>query len=334
MAAIGSWKRTAFPAQCAPFGRAAIAAARQRGEHDTVPYQFHTLDVFTADRFAGNQLAVVMDAGALTSVQMQSIAREFAISETVFVLPPSNPAHSAKIRIFTPGLELPFAGHPTIGTAVLLASLKASGAPGMDEALIVLEESIGIVRVGVRHKAGEAAFAEFDTPRLPEPQSAPISIDRMADALSMSPAEIGFENHRPTRYSAGVPYSFVPVRDLASIARAKMILPYWESAFGAYGAYVYCRETAHTTSHFHARMFAPDLIGEDPATGSAAAAFAAVLLRFDDIKDGSRRMVIEQGYEMGRPSSIELEITVTGGQLRLVRIGGRAVRVSSGTLEL
>lgn len=299
-----------------------------------MPYHFHTLDVFTADRFAGNQLAVVMDAVGLSSVQMQSIAREFAISETVFVLPPSNPAHSAKIRIFTPGMELPFAGHPTIGTAVLLAALKASGAPGMDEALIVLEESIGIVRVGVRHKAGEAAFAEFDTPRLPEPLATPISVDRMADALSISPSEIGFENHRPTRYSAGVPYSFVPVRDLASIARVKMIPPYWESAFGAHGAYIYCRETSHTTAQFHARMFAPDLANEDPATGSAAAAFAAVVLRFDDIKDGTRRMQIEQGYEMGRPSSIELEILVAGGQLRLVRIGGRAVRVSSGTIEV
>ncbi len=299
-----------------------------------MPYQFHTLDVFTADRFAGNQLAVVMDAVGLSSVQMQSIAREFAISETVFMLPPSNPAHSAKIRIFTPGQELPFAGHPTIGAAVLLAALKASGAPGMDEALIVLEETIGIVRVGVRKKAGEAAFAEFDTPRLPEPLATPISVDRMADALGISPSEIGFENHRPTRYSAGVPYSFVPVRDLASIARVKMIPPYWESAFGLHGAYVYCRETAHTTANFHARMFAPDLMGEDPATGSAVAAFAAVVLRFDDIKDGTRRMQIEQGYEMGRPSSIELEILVAGGQLRLVRIGGRAVRVSSGTIEV
>jgi trans-2,3-dihydro-3-hydroxyanthranilate isomerase len=293
-----------------------------------VLYQFYTLDVFTSERFSGNQLAVVLDAGGLTSAQMQAMAREFAVSETVFVLPPANPAHSAKIRIFTPGQELPFAGHPTIGTAVLLAALKTTGAPGMDEAIIVLEETIGTLRVGVRHKTGEAAFAEFDTPRLPEPLATPISLDRMADALSISPSEIGFENHRPARYSAGVPYSFVPVRDLASIARVKMIPPYWESAFGAHGAYIYCRETAHTTAGFHARMFAPDLMTEDPAT------FAAVVHRFDDLKDGTRRLTIEQGYEMARPSQIELEIVVTGGQLRQVRIGGRAVRVSSGTIEV
>lgn len=299
-----------------------------------VPYQFHTLDVFTADRFSGNQLAVVMDAGRLTSAQMQVIAREFAISETVFVLPPDNLAHSAKVRIFTPGQELPFAGHPTIGTAVLLAELQSQSNPGMDEAIIVLEESIGVVRIGVRRKPGEAAYAEFDTPKLPEVLSAPVSHDRMADALGLAPSEIGFENHRPTRYTAGVPYSFVPVRGLDAIARARMVTPYWQGPFGSDGAYLYCRETVHTTAQFHARMFAPDLTMEDPATGSAAAAFAAVVHRFDDLKDGTRKLLIEQGYEMGRPSEIYLEVMVAGGQVRQVRIGGNAVRVSSGMLDV
>lgn len=301
-----------------------------------MPYQFHTLDVFTADRFAGNQLAVVMDAVGLSSVQMQSIAREFAISETVFVLPPDNPAHSARVRIFTPFHEIPFAGHPTIGTAILLAELRAT--PGMDEALIVLEEGVGLVRVGVRRRAGEAAFAEFGAPRLPEPLATPLSHDRMAAALGLSPNDIGFENHRPARYAAGLSYTFVPVRDLAVIARARLIEPYWDAAFGQpggqAGAYIYCRECVHTTAHFHARMFDTSLVSEDPATGSAVAGFSAVVHRFDDIKDGSRRFAIEQGYEMGRPSRIELEIVVAGGQLRQVRIGGRAVRVSSGTIEV
>ena len=299
-----------------------------------MPYPFHTLDVFTADRFSGNQLVVVMDASRLTSAQMQMIAREFAISETVFMLPPDNPAHSAKVRIFTPGQELPFAGHPTIGTAVLLAELQSQSNPGMDEAIIVLEESIGVVRIGVRRKSGEAAYAEFDTPKLPEVLSAPVSHDRMADALGLAPSEIGFENHRPTRYTAGVPYSFVLVRSLEAIARARMITPYWQGPFGSDGAYLYCRETVHTTAQFHARMFAPDLTMEDPATGSAAAAFAAVVHRFDDLKDGTRKLLIEQGYEMGRPSEIYLEVMVAGGLVRQVRIGGRAVRVSSGVLEV
>ena len=291
---------------------------------------FHTLDVFTADRFSGNQLAVVLDAAALASSQMQAIAKEFAISETVFVLPPANPAHSAKIRIFTPGQELPFAGHPTIGTAVLLAALKERG----DEALIVLEEGVGTVRVGVRQKPGEPSFAEFDIPKLPEPLPLAQSIERMADALALSPMEIGFENHRPSRYTAGIPYTFVPVRDLATIARARMISPFWESAFGQHGAYLYCRETSHTTAHFHARMWAPDLVNEDAATGSAVAGFSAVVQKFDDVKHGTRRLIIEQGYEMGRPSQISLELVVANGALKQVRIGGRAVRVMTGTIDV
>ncbi|HRC77286.1 MAG TPA: PhzF family phenazine biosynthesis protein, partial [Kouleothrix sp.] len=165
-------------------------------------------------------------------------------------------------------------------------------------------------------KPGEAAYAEFDTPKLPEPLSGPTSTERMADALGLSSSEIGFENHRPTRYSAGVPYTFVPVRDLSAIARAKAVTPFWDAAFGPDGAYLYCRETVHTRSGFHARMFAPDLNNEDPATGSAAAAFSAVVHRFDDIKDGERKLLIEQGYEMGRPSEIALELVVAGGRLR------------------
>ena len=299
-----------------------------------VAYTFHTLDVFTAERFSGNQLAVVLAADALTSVQMQRIAAEFAISETVFVLKPEKPTHSARIRIFTPGRELPFAGHPTVGAAVLLADLQGPQMPGMQSSIVLLEEMIGSVRVGVSRKPGEAAYAEFDTPKLPEPLSGPTSTERMADALGLSSSEIGFENHRPTRYSAGVPYTFVPVRDLSAIARAKAVTPFWDAAFGPDGAYLYCRETVHTRSGFHARMFAPDLNNEDPATGSAAAAFSAVVHRFDDIKDGERKLLIEQGYEMGRPSEIALELVVAGGRLRTVRIGGRAVRVMSGVIEV
>jgi len=188
----------------------------------------------------------------------------------------------------------------------------------------------------IRTPGGHRRFRESEVRALLrcEPLATPVLPDRMADALGVSPAEIGFENHRPTRYSAGVPYSFVPMRGLEAIGRTRMISPFWESAFGPHGAYLYCRETVHTTSNFHARMFAPDLTNEDPATGSAAAAFAAVVHRFDDVKDGTRKFVLEQGYEMGRPSEINLEINVAGGQLRQVRIGGRAVRVSSGTLEI
>jgi trans-2,3-dihydro-3-hydroxyanthranilate isomerase len=298
-------------------------------------FAYHTLDVFTTERFGGNPLAVVLDAVGLNSAQMQTIAREFNLSETVFVLPPDSSAHSAKIRIFTPGRELPFAGHPTVGTAALLAMTRGLVGPQGGDALVVLEEVIGTIRGAVRWKAGEAVYAEFGVPKLPEPWGGDVPPnDRLAVALGLAPSEIGFENHKPTRFTAGVPYTFVPVRDLEVIGRAALMASHWAEAFGAAnGAYVYCRQTLHMSAQFHARMFVPD-IGEDPATGSAAAAFAAVLHRFDLPGGGVHHCRIEQGHEMGRPSEIRVETTVENGQLRGVRIGGHAVTVGHGRITV
>jgi trans-2,3-dihydro-3-hydroxyanthranilate isomerase len=297
---------------------------------------FHTLDVFTERRLAGNPLAVVTDgAAALDSSTMQRVAREFNVSETVFVLPAENPAHSAKMRIFTPARELPFAGHPTIGTAVLLASLRASSAA--DEALIVLEQAIGTVRVGVRLRNG-AAFAEFDAPKSPVEAGLLPPTDKLAAGLGLMLSEIGFENHKPSCFAAGNAFAFVPVTSLEVIARAGPQFPHWASAFeeqGLVGAFVYTRQCRHTTSAFHARMFAPSSgIAEDPATGSAAVCFAGVVKHFDALPDGLHRRVIEQGYEMDRPSEITLTLDVVAGKLHNVRIGGHAVRVAEGRLTL
>jgi trans-2,3-dihydro-3-hydroxyanthranilate isomerase len=301
---------------------------------DRMDYAFHTLDVFTTERFGGNPLAVVLDAKGLSSTQMQDIAREFNLSETVFVLPPDNPAHSARLRIFTPATELPFAGHPTVGTAILLAGLTGRMGEGAGEAIVVLEETVGLVRVGVRRKAGEAANAEFDAPKLPEALTPIAPVDRLAAALGLAPSEIGFENHKPSRFTAGVPYTFVPVRSLDVIGRASLNSGYWAEAFGPQdGAYLYCRETLHTTSQFHARMFIPE-IGEDPATGSAAVALAGAIHKFDAPKNGITAYRIEQGHEMGRPSFIKLEVGLEHGALKTVRIGGHAVQVCKGTLTV
>ena len=296
--------------------------------------QFHTLDVFTTDRFSGNPLAVVMDADALDSATMLKVAREFNLSETVFVLAATKPAHTARVRIFTPGGEVPFAGHPTVGAAALLAELRSPETNGERDALIVLEETIGTVRVGVRQKPGAAAHAEFDAPKLPEPTAGAPPVDLLAAALGLIPSEIGLENHRPGAYSAGLPYVFVPVQSLDAIARASVHMAHWSAAFGkTHAAYLYCRETVHATSSFHARMFAPNLgVMEDPATGSAAAAFAAIPVRYDSPRDGLHKKVIEQGFEMGRPSFIEVSLLVKQGKLETVRIGGHAVRVSNGTI--
>jgi trans-2,3-dihydro-3-hydroxyanthranilate isomerase len=301
----------------------------------SLPY--HILDVFTGQRFGGNPLAVVLDADGLDTARMQAIAREFNLSETVFVLKPQNAAHTARVRIFTPATEIPFAGHPTVGTGALLAELRAPEGARPGDALIVLEEEVGIVRVGVRLRPGAPPHAEFDAPKLPVAAGEAAPSDRLAAALGLIPAEIGFENHRPTKYTAGLPFAFVPIASLDAIAKARVALSHWDQALkgqGLAGAFLYCRQTVHTASSFHARMFAPDFgVAEDPATGSAAAAFAGVVHRFDALPDGVHRRTIEQGYEMGRPSAIALTMEVVHGRLTGVRIGGQAVRVAEGRIE-
>ncbi len=302
-----------------------------------MPRPFHTLDVFTDTRFTGNPLAVIPDAAGLDGDEMQRIAREFNLSETVFVLPPDNPAHSAKLRIFTPGRELPFAGHPTVGTAIHLALQKFGGSDHEEDAIIVLEEGVGPVRVGVRLKPGVAPFAEFDVPVLPEEQGAASPNDRLAAALGLAPNEIGFENHAPTRFSSGVPFTFVPVANLEVIGRAGPQLQHWREAFGDHdhpNAFLYCRQSVHQDAAFHARMFAPTMgVPEDPATGAAAAAFAGAIARFDTLPDGVHSGIVEQGYEMGRVSNIFQEIEMEGGKLTKVRIGGHAVPVMEGAIS-
>jgi trans-2,3-dihydro-3-hydroxyanthranilate isomerase len=299
---------------------------------------FHTLDVFTEQRFGGNPLAVVHDADALSSEQMQQIAGEFNLSETVFLLKAENPAHSARVRIFTPQKELPFAGHPTVGAAALLAELRTQELNGERDALIVLEQSIGTVRVGVRMRSGAAAFAEFDAPKLPAEAGALPAPELLAAGLGLSPNEIGFENHKPLCYAAGSTFAFVPISTLDAIKRARINGAHWTRAFeeqGVVGAYIYTQQCEHTTSAFHVRMFAPGVgVAEDPATGSAAVCFAGVVHQFDGLQDGIHRRTIEQGYEMGRPSQIMLSLVVENARLTTVRIGGSAVRVSQGTITV
>lgn len=298
--------------------------------------EFYTLDVFTEDRFAGNPLAVVLDADGLSSERMARIASEFNLSETVFVLKPENPAHSARLRIFTPAAELPFAGHPTIGTGALLAELRAREVGSGGSALVMLEENIGVVRVGVRMADNAATFAEFDAPKIPVEVGSVPSRDDLGSAVGLIPSEIGFANHRPTRFSAGPDFTFIPVASLDAIGKAAANLAHWRSVFGERdetGTFLYTSQVVHGASHYHARMFAPmHGIMEDPATGSAAAAFAGVIAKFDSPPAGLHKRQIEQGVEMGRPSFIELSLEMTNSNLANVRIGGRAVRISHGRM--
>ena len=297
--------------------------------------KYFIYDVFTEDRLAGNPLAVVVEANGLSTASMQAIAREFNLSETAFVLPPKTPTHKAKVRIFTPDYEMPFAGHPTVGTAIALTEM----AQDRDLAdIFVLEENIGLVRCAV-NKVGNALFAEFDLPKLPEPLPLAVSSDAVAAALGLAPHEIGFENHRVSLWSAGVPYITVPVADTTVAARVRFDNEAWftfsprKSESAVASAYIYCRETVGHDNAFHARMIVPGSPSyEDPATGSAAAAFAGAIMQFDRPTDGVSRFWIEQGIEMGRPSRIRLELDVSGGNLVAARIGGHAVRVAEGVI--
>lgn len=297
--------------------------------------RFHTLDVFTQTALAGNPLAVVHDADGLSDARMQAIAREFNLSETVFLVTPENAAHTARMRIFTPSRELPFAGHPTVGTAALLAQLNHPQA-GEHEAIITLEEEIGTVRAGVVIKPDVAPYAEFDVPQLAAQSGSVGPRADVSAALGLTEVEIGFANHRPTVYSAGVPFAFVPVRDREALSRARPITALWDAAgFTEAGGsvFVYTAETDEPDHAFSARMFAPEFgIAEDPATGGAVAAFAGVVSRYEALAAGRHILPIEQGVDMGRPSLITLELEIAAGRLKLARIGGHSVLVSSGEL--
>jgi trans-2,3-dihydro-3-hydroxyanthranilate isomerase len=300
-----------------------------------VARRFFTLDVFTETALKGNPLAVVLDTDGLDEGRMQAIAREFNLSETAFAFAPRNPANAASLRIFTPGRELPFAGHPTVGAACLIAHVRAPDLLAAQDLRIVLEEEVGDVVCVVRHRKGRALAANFDLPKLPERlKVAPPSRSEIAEGLGLAPDDIGFDGHEPSLFSAGAPYLFVPVRSLAAIGKARPgSMPWAEN--GGPATYLYTREVVEEGSAFHARMFGGGWgVAEDPATGSAAAAFAGVALAFERPGDGEHVLAMEQGFEMGRQSLIALGFQVVGGELRSASIGGSAVVVSSGALEL
>ncbi|MEP1208717.1 MAG: PhzF family phenazine biosynthesis protein [Rhizobiaceae bacterium] len=296
--------------------------------------RFSIYDVFSDRTLAGNQLGVVYDCEGLDTAGMQAIARELNFSETVFLMPPEDPNHSARMRIFVPNNELPFAGHPTVGGAVALAVEK--GLDSVGQGIVVLEENVGPVRCAVRFDAA-APYAEFDLPVLSKSIEGPENKEAIAAALSLDSQEIGFENHVISNYSGGLPYTLVPVRDLSALADAKPVLNIWNQGFGVHdhnSAYVYCRETGGHDNHFRARMFAPDAgIPEDPATGSAVASLAGALINYDDLRDGLHVCRIEQGVEMGRPSLITLEMDIRDGEFVGGRIGGHAAEFARGTIE-
>ncbi|QFY60519.1 PhzF family phenazine biosynthesis protein [Rhizobium grahamii] len=299
---------------------------------------YSVYDVFTDRKLAGNPLAVIFDGDDLSDDAMQAIAKEMNLSETVFVRLSENPAYTARIRIFTPGRELPFAGHPTVGTAIALAERAQFGTPL--DSVCVLEENIGPIRCAVKLSVEGASFAEFDLPRKSQQINMPLDKMGIANALSLKQTEIGFENHVPSLWTAGVAFLLIPVHDVGAVQRLEFDPQLWEATVpfvdgSLASAYIYCRGGVNHVAKFHARMFASGMgIVEDPATGSAAAALSGAIHHFDRLTDGHHGVLIEQGVEMGRPSFIHLHMDIEGGAIANARIGGQAVRLASGTLDL
>jgi trans-2,3-dihydro-3-hydroxyanthranilate isomerase len=300
--------------------------------------RFATLDVFTDTALAGNPLAVVLDSGGLDDVQMQAVAREFNLSEMVFVAAPAEARHRASLRIFTPARELPFAGHPTIGTAVLLALHDRAARTGADALAFGLEERIGTVSCVVETGAeGRSGRARFKLPVLPTYLGEAPAADALAEALGLSPSDIGFNRHRPSRHGAGPDFTFVPVASREALDRARVDESGLARLYpeGADALYLYAVDPEGIGLQYQARMFAPRLgVREDPATGSAAAAFAGVLMQFEPLGDGTHDVLIRQGVAMGRPSAIDLQVVIADGALRSAEIGGGAVLVAEGTLHV
>ena len=297
--------------------------------------RFYTLDVFTDRTFGGNPLAVFPDASKIPETALQSIALELNLSETVFVYPPTDPKHTRRVRIFTPVCEMPFAGHPTVGCAFALAALGEIPLEG--EARIVLEELVGPVPVLVRGEFKKPAFAQLSVAKLPETGPPSPGRTHLAEMLSIDPSDILGGMTAPQGISCGYPFLMVPLRDLDAVRRARVRMEQWDAALKSYWApdvMVFARD-AEREGVIRARVFVPSQgIIEDPATGSAVAALGGYLAARESAASGNFGYVVEQGFEIKRPSILELEVDKAEGEVTAVRVGGSAVMVSEGMMDV
>ena len=291
------------------------------------------VDVFTGEPFGGNQLAVFVDGVEVPEALMQRIARELNLSETTYVLPPEEPGHLARLRIFTPAEELPMAGHPTVGSAFALAADGRIAAP----TTIVFEEGVGPVPVEVEGEADRPTGAVMVQPL---PTFGPVLPDASAAAAMLTLGEGDLASDLPIEVvSCGVPYLIVPLADLEAVQRARLRLDVWEDLLGGFASrhvYIFSTETLSDDATVHARMFAPAAgVPEDPATGSAGGRLGCYLVRHGVVPAGDRvPLVCEQGYEIGRPSRMEIEISGDREAIREVRVGGGCVLVGEGRMLL
>lgn len=299
---------------------------------------FHTVDVFTDRRFGGNPLAVLPEADGLDGERMQAIAREFNYSETTFVLPSADPACTRRVRIFTPVREMPFAGHPNVGTAFVLA---ATGVIPPADAVseVVFDEIAGRVPVTVHWRDGRPVSCELRAPR-PLDLAEEVDAGALAAAVGLAPADVLVSTHRPRIASVGAGFLFAEIADHRALARARAIperladlVP--STAERVPGVHLYTRDAVDPGIDLRARMFAPfGGVAEDPATGSANVALAAMLAHLDPRPDGEWNYAIAQGVEIGRPSLLLARATKAGGVVTEARIGGGCVPVAEGMIEV
>jgi trans-2,3-dihydro-3-hydroxyanthranilate isomerase len=297
---------------------------------------FETADVFTTQRFGGNQLAVITDALGLSDQQMQLIASEFNYSETTFVLPPRNTANIAQVRIFTPTNEIPFAGHPNIGTAFILGRQENVFGKRVEPSMR-FEEGAGLVKVDLLHQNQSVVGARFKAPR-PLDVVALVDPEIVAECVSLNMTDIATNAHPPSVVSVGLPF-VVAETGLDVLAKARPNSAAFAAADGAYphaddrfSVFLYAR-LGHGVERLRARMFAPlSNIPEDPATGSASAALGAFLGSLDPREDLRLDITIEQGVEMGRPSLIQVAVLKQTGSVHEVSIAGYCVPIMRGTV--
>lgn len=298
--------------------------------------RFLTLDVFTPTPFGGNQLAVFPDARGIPESALLDITREFNFSEVTFCYPPEDAAHTRRVRIFTPDKEMPFAGHPTIGTAAALA--LAEGALPDGRGRFLFEMGVGIVPVDVRVETPTLAWAEFSVAKLPEVGPHAPTLNTLADILSLEPGDLMGGAMSPQAVSCGYPFLLVPLKSLKALRAARVRMDPWERTLQRFWApeiLVAARDPEQGEHHWRARMFAPGIrVPEDPATGSAIAAFGGWLAMKEPKADGSFAWSVDQGIEMGRPSRLDVSADKAGGQVTAVRVAGRAVLMSEGRLRI
>ncbi|MET3839265.1 PhzF family phenazine biosynthesis protein [Bradyrhizobium sp. OAE829] len=297
--------------------------------------RYITVDVFTDRAFGGNPLAVVLDAGGLSTAQMQAIATEFNYSETTFVLPPADRANDAQVRIFTVNRELPFAGHPNVGTAYVLATQAAK-----PPARLLFEEGAGLVPVEITTEQGRVVSTEFAAPQ-PLKRMSHLSAEQAASCLSLPASDVKVDRHPPQIISVGLAFLAVELTSREALRRAKPNAEGFAKTFpcdGSDAVYFYTRDvpSGEKPCELQARMFHPGASGlsEDPATGSATAACAALLADIDPLKDGELKLTIGQGVDMGRPSLLLTRVRKQNGAVASIHVGGASVHMMEGTFWL